>query len=247
MGCERPSTSSTHPSVQHPRRYGSARLMGRHECHVVSQAALNRHSSSLIGQWKLLSLSSLTAACDGADFLLQVARVDSDLHIEHADRLHALIKHRDVGGADLLALNVEHAIRHRQRVHDVGRSDYGAGERFIELQGVRFVERHYDVPHAATLFTHPRLRLSGAKPAGPDHERRGNEDYRDDCCAQQRDELAAPHSITSSATESSVGGTVSPINLAVSALMTNSNFVGCTTGRSAGFAPLRMRPTYVPA
>ncbi len=25
-------------------------------------------------------------------------------------------------------------------------------------------------------------------------------------------------------------------------LMTNSNFVGCTTGRSAGFSPLRIRP-----
>jgi hypothetical protein len=30
--------------------------------------------------------------------------------------------------------------------------------------------------------------------------------------------------------------------LAVCALMTSSNLVGCATGRSAGFAPLRMRP-----
>ena len=30
--------------------------------------------------------------------------------------------------------------------------------------------------------------------------------------------------------------------LAVLRLITNSNFVGCTTDRSAGFSPLRMRP-----
>ena len=33
-----------------------------------------------------------------------------------------------------------------------------------------------------------------------------------------------------------------PSALAVLRLMTSSNLVGCTTGRSAGFAPLRMRP-----
>ena len=62
------------------------------------------------------------------------------------------------------------------------------------------------------------------------------------CAAEQRDELAAPHSITSSAMLSSDGGTVRPIMRAVSALITSSNFVDCRTGKSAGFAPLRMRP-----
>ena len=47
---------------------------------------------------------------------------------------------------------------------------------------------------------------------------------------------------TSSAVASSVGGTVRPSILAVPALITNSNLFGCTTGRSAGLAPLRMRP-----
>jgi len=32
-------------------------------------------------------------------------------------------------------------------------------------------------------------------------------------------------------------------NLAIGALMTSSNLLDCTTGKSAGFAPLRMRPT----
>jgi hypothetical protein len=36
---------------------------------------------------------------------------------------------------------------------------------------------------------------------------------------------------------------VIPIPLTVEALMTNSNLADCTTGKSAGFAPLRMRPT----
>src|ERR1700738_2356417 len=60
--------------------------------------------------------------------------------------------------------------------------------------------------------------------------------------AEKRDEVASCHSITSSAVASRVGGTARPSILAVEALMTNSNLVDCTTGKSAGFAPLRMRP-----
>jgi hypothetical protein len=60
--------------------------------------------------------------------------------------------------------------------------------------------------------------------------------------AEQGDELASLHSITSSAATSSLSGTVRPSILAVWALMTSSNLVDCTTGRSAGLAPLRMRP-----
>ena len=52
----------------------------------------------------------------------------------------------------------------------------------------------------------------------------------------------ATYSITSSARASSVGGTSRPSALAVCRLMTNSNLVDCNTGRSAGFAPLRIRP-----
>jgi len=65
--------------------------------------------------------------------------------------------------------------------------------------------------------------------------------------AEQRDELAAFHSITSSARASSAGGTSRPSALAVLRLMTSSNLVGCITGRSAGLSPLRMRPTYTPS
>jgi transposase len=64
---------------------------------------------------------------------------------------------------------------------------------------------------------------------------------------RQATRMLCSHSITSSARASSVGGTARPSALAVLKLMANSNLVGCNTGRLAGFSPLRMRPTYVPA
>src|SRR5262249_45585340 len=65
--------------------------------------------------------------------------------------------------------------------------------------------------------------------------------------AEQRDELApVTHSITSSARASSVGGTVRPSAPAVLRLMTSSILVGCSTGMSAGFAPLRIRAAMTP-
>src|SRR6266545_8215119 len=48
---------------------------------------------------------------------------------------------------------------------------------------------------------------------------------------------------TSSARMRRCGGKVSPSALAVFRLSTSSNFMGCSTGRSAGFAPFRMRST----
>src|SRR5262249_3086134 len=65
---------------------------------------------------------------------------------------------------------------------------------------------------------------------------------RDRRAADERDERAAIHSITSSAVASSVGDTVRPSILAVWRLITSSNLVACTTGRSAGLAPLSTRP-----
>ena len=51
------------------------------------------------------------------------------------------------------------------------------------------------------------------------------------------------HWITWSARCSNDDGMVSPSALAVLRLMTSSNFVGCSIGRSAGLAPLRIRST----
>jgi len=59
--------------------------------------------------------------------------------------------------------------------------------------------------------------------------------------AEQCDELAPVHSMTSSAATRRVWGMMTPSVLAVLRLITNSNFVGNCTGRSAGFAPLSTR------
>src|SRR5262245_22186830 len=80
-----------------------------------------------------------------------------------------------------------------------------------------------DAPHPLTLL------------------RAGRERPRDGRAAEQRDELAALHSITSSAIASTPAGISRPSMRAVWWLMTSSNLVGCTTGVSADFAPLRMR------
>jgi hypothetical protein len=51
------------------------------------------------------------------------------------------------------------------------------------------------------------------------------------------------YSITSSARASSEAGTAIPSDFAVLRLITISNLVGCSTGRSDGFVPLRILPT----
>jgi hypothetical protein len=50
------------------------------------------------------------------------------------------------------------------------------------------------------------------------------------------------HSITSSAMENTPGGTSTPSARAVCRLMTSSNLFNCSTGSSAGLAPLRILP-----
>src|SRR5262249_22710306 len=60
---------------------------------------------------------------------------------------------------------------------------------------------------------------------------------------EQRDELAALHSITSSARASRLSATVRPSAFAVLTLITSSYLVGACTGRSSGCSPLRMRST----
>src|SRR5262249_25752565 len=87
-----------------------------------------------------------------------------------------------------------------------------------------------DPPHAPVLLCPYRQRP---------RRRRGATKEREEGTAVHR---ASGHSITSSVMASSCGGTVRPSRRAVSALMTSSNLLDCTTGRSAGFVPLRMRP-----
>src|SRR6516225_2859011 len=84
----------------------------------------------------------------------------------------------------------------------------------------------------------------------PDHRHRRllrarRERPRGRRAAEQRDELAPLHSITSSARASKIGEISKPKALAVLRLITNSNLVPCWIGKSDGFAPLRMLSTKV--
>src|SRR5262245_12920351 len=93
--------------------------------------------------------------------------------------------------------------------------------RFRVVYGPRC--EHADAPNALRL-----LRVRRDRP-------------RRRCAAEQRDELAAAdHSITSSARASSEAGTSRLSACAVIKLTTSSNFVGCSTGISPGFAPRRI-------
>src|SRR6516164_8665113 len=61
---------------------------------------------------------------------------------------------------------------------------------------------------------------------------------------EQRDERAPLHSITSSARASKLSGMARPSVLTVLTLIVSSYLIGCCTGNSATFAPLRIRSTY---
>src|SRR5262245_52746242 len=55
------------------------------------------------------------------------------------------------------------------------------------------------------------------------------------------------HRITLSALAKTFGGMANPICFAVFRLITSSNFVGCSTGMSAGLAPLRILSIWMAA
>ena len=76
------------------------------------------------------------------------------------------------------------------------------------------------------------LRLLRVRRERPRHRR----------AAEQRELAAGAHSITSSASARSLSGTSIPSALAVLRLITKENLVGCTTGKSVGLAPFKIRP-----
>src|SRR5437763_4547250 len=88
--------------------------------------------------------------------------------------------------------------------------------------------------------------LGSARSAWPHHGKAcpaRDERPRGRRAAKQRDELASRHSITSSARCCRNQGTSRPSALAVLRLITSSNFVGCSTGISAGFPPCKILTT----
>src|SRR5262249_49072675 len=95
--------------------------------------------------------------------------------------------------------------------------------------------------------TQDRCCLAGRSRAQePDHRHRllrARQERPRGRAAEERDERAPPHSITSSARASSVAGTSRPRALAVFRLMRSSMVVGNSIGRSPGFAPFRILST----
>src|SRR6266536_3072931 len=109
-----------------------------------------------------------------------------------------------------------------------------------------------DDNHATLLFRvspqHPRALGGGRRGDGEQAAEHGDLDARPASghgCALRYARIA--YWITSSARCSKDCGIVRPSALAVLRLITSSNLVGCSTGRSPGFAPLRILSTYVAA
>ena len=92
----------------------------------------------------------------------------------------------------------------------------------------REAHEHADAPHPLALLRARRQR--------PRRRR----------AAEQRDELAPFHSITSSARASSVGGTSRPSALAVLRLMTSSNLVGLLHRQVGGLGAFEDLPAKTP-
>jgi hypothetical protein len=95
------------------------------------------------------------------------------------------------------------------------------------------------VPQVREEGKRPPARQGAAMAASPCGRARGSCMRADNQCATR----APFHSITSSARASSVGGIVRPSVLAVLLFMISSNRVGCSTGRSLGFVPLKILST----
>src|SRR5262249_47098179 len=116
------------------------------------------------------------------------------------------------------------------RYHARSRSGTHASTWPVSLRSCLNAATRGAIPAADLRLDHRQRRLLRARRERP----RG-------CAPKQRDERALVHSITSSASNWIELGTSMPSALAVCTLMTNSNLLDCKTGRSAGFAPLRIR------
>ena len=107
--------------------------------------------------------------------------------------------------------------------------------------------------HISTLPKPVILELSKCFPVCPISDRRANIPDRQVRANSQlmhrskNDVHELAYSITSSASNCIEAGTASPSALAVLRLMTSSNRVGCSTGKSDGRAPLRILATKVAA
>src|SRR6266540_3669528 len=148
-------------------------------------------------------------------------------HVRHGVQLQA------VGQLHFPVLYAQAGRYHLHR-HTGGRHR-GLSQGQTGLAQGRRQDRHLDrEARRSHLHAHlNRLALLRARPERP----------RDGSAAESQDELAAFHSITSSARKRTAVGNSMPMAVAVLRLTTNWYFVGCSTDRSAGFAPLRIFAT----
>jgi hypothetical protein len=115
---------------------------------------------------------------------------------------------------------------------------------------------HQSEGKAAQKIVPPRLRTPCWKGPGADSEEKREPASDINTCAVDSLKVLDPerpireadigriYSITSFTRRRNDSGTVKPSALAVVRLITRSNFVGCSTGRSAGLAPRRILSTY---
>lgn len=167
---------------------------------------------------------------------------------EHDDRQGSGRRHRRFeddlrpDGVDRVDPATHELRRHRQRAVDISAAELHV----VDLQvAALLVAEQLQLLHECTLRGRRRCREENAEAkdfrrlAG--RPRRGRPQH---CRAQkQRKDTSAVHSMTSSARSRIVGGIVRPSSRAVFKLTTSSNLVGCSIGRSAGLAPLRILST----
>jgi hypothetical protein len=84
---------------------------------------------------------------------------------------------------------------------------------------------------------------SGAWPVRPLAARLETSNYSSVTGRLSGSAIVFPHLMTLSVLASTLGRMVIPTRLAVLRFITNSNFVGCSIGRSAGVAPFRIFST----
>src|SRR5262245_54250739 len=111
-----------------------------------------------------------------------------------------------------------------------------------------FLERSCGVPEESYPGDLPRLLRLGRHAKRKEHgEKRETKDAGSFTIFHRRMPIASFHLITLSALASTFGGMVSPICFADMEFITRLNFVGCSTGRSAGFVPFRILSTKMAA
>jgi hypothetical protein len=120
----------------------------------------------------------------------------------------------------------------------------GRTERLLLESESKSPRRQSLISNTTDRFRIPIAAVHWREPQEPDPVRllRADDDRQSHRAASKQQQIAPPHSITSSARCSNECGTVRPSALAVLRLINSSNLFGCCTGKSAAFSPFKIRP-----